>query len=268
MSRSMSGVVLAAVAVWLTAVASPAQTTTSSETKNFEVLAVNGNDLDVRLPEGTKELTVPDDFRFTVNGQQLSVHQLKAGMKGTATITTRTTLVPVTVTEIKNGTVVVKSSAGIIVRTAEGVKSFSQSDVDKRGVKIVRDGKFVEVAELREGDRLSATIITSLPPKVLTDKEVNATLAAAPAAARAASAGSSASASTRSAAPAAAPAPAASPAKAPLASSAQSSTGAAAPGGAKTLPKTASSWPLVALASLLSLAMGLALTVRRRYVVN
>jgi hypothetical protein len=189
-------------------------------------------------------------------------------MKGTATITTRTTLVPVTVTEIKNGTVVVKSSAGIIVRTGEGVKSFSQSDVDKRGVKIVRDGKFVEVAELREGDRLSATIITSLPPKVLTDKEVNATLAAAPAAARAASAGSSASsgasASTRSSAPAAAPAPAAPRAQAaPAASSAQASAPAA-----KTLPKTASSWPLVALASLLSLAMGLALTVWRRYTVN
>jgi hypothetical protein len=257
----MSGVVLAAAAVWLIAVAAPAQTTTSSETKNFEVLAVDGNKLDVRLPEGTKELTVPDDFRFTVNGQQLSVHQLKTGMKGTATITTTTTLVPVTVTEIKNGTVVVKSSAGIIVRTAEGVKSFSQSDVDKRGVKIVRDGKFVEVAELREGDRLSATIITSLPPKVLTDKEVNATLAAAPAATRAAA---SSSASTRSAAPAAAPAPAATTARAePPASSAQASTPAA-----KTLPKTASSWPLVALASLLSLAMGLALTVWRRYAVQ
>jgi hypothetical protein len=266
MSRSMSGVVVAAMAVWLTAVAAPAQTTTSSETKNFEVLAVDGNQLDVRLPEGTKEITVPDDFRFTVNGQQLSVHQLKVGMKGTATITTRTTLVPVTVTEIKNGTVVVKSSAGIIVRTGEGVKSFTQSDVDKRGVKIVRDGKFVEVAELREGDRLSATIITSLPPKVMTDKEVNATLAAAPAPARSASSGSSASASTRSAAPAAAaaPAPAASK-KAPLASSAQSSTSTAAPGAAKTLPKTASSWPLVALASLLSIAMGLTLTVWRRY---
>jgi hypothetical protein len=178
-------------------------------------------------------------------------------MKGTATITTRTTLVPVTVTEIKNGTVVVKSSAGIIVRTAEGVKSFSQSDVDKRGVKIVRDGKFVEVAELREGDRLSATIITSLPPKVMTDKEVNATLAAAPAATRSAA---SSSASTRSAAPAATTARAE-----PPASRAQASTSAPA---AKTLPKTASSWPLVALASLLSLAMGLALTVRRRYAVN
>ena len=50
----------------------------------------------VRLPEGTRELTVPDDFRFIVDGQPLSVRELKAGMKGTATITTRTTVTPVT----------------------------------------------------------------------------------------------------------------------------------------------------------------------------
>ena len=80
--------------------------------EELQVLAVDGNKLDVRLPEGTKELNVPDDFRFTVNGQQLSVHQLKVGMKGTATITTRTTLIPVTVTEIKNGTVVVRLGRG------------------------------------------------------------------------------------------------------------------------------------------------------------
>ena len=180
MSRSMIGVATAAAVVCLTAVTSLAQTTTSSsETKSFEVLAVTGNQLDVKLPEGTRELTVPDDFRFTVNGQQLSVHQLKPGMKGTATITTRTTVTPVTVTEMKNGQVVVRSGAGIIVRTGEGVKSFTQGDVDKRGVKIVRDGQPVQLSELREGDRLSAVIITSLPPKVMTEQEVNATLAAA-----------------------------------------------------------------------------------------
>ncbi len=115
MSRSMAAGILAAAMVSLTPVASPAQTTTSSETKSFEVLAVTGNELDVRLPEGTRELTVPDDFRFTVNGQQLSVHQLKPGMKGTATITTRTTVTPVTVTEVKNGQVVVRSGSGVIV---------------------------------------------------------------------------------------------------------------------------------------------------------
>ena len=99
--------VLAAALVCLTAVVSLAQqTTTSTETKTFEVLAVDGNQLVVRLPEGTRELTVPDDFRFIVNGKPLSVRELKVGMKGTATITTRTTVTPVTVTEVKNGTVV------------------------------------------------------------------------------------------------------------------------------------------------------------------
>ena len=60
MSRSMSGVAMAAAVVCLTAVASLAQTTTtSSETKTFEVLAVTGNTLDVRLPEGTRETDGP-----------------------------------------------------------------------------------------------------------------------------------------------------------------------------------------------------------------
>src|SRR5688572_2440413 len=146
MSRAVSRGVVVALAL-LTAVAAQAQqsTTISAETKTFEVLAVDGNRLDVRLPEGTRELTVPDDFRFTVDGQQLSVQQLKPGMKGTATITTRTTVVPVTVTEVKNGTVMVKSGSSLIVRTDEGIRSFNQGDVDKRGVKIVREGKPVQL---------------------------------------------------------------------------------------------------------------------------
>ena len=153
------------------------QTTASTETKTFEVLAVDGNQLVVNLPEGTREITVPAGFMFTVNGQQLSVGQLKPGMKGTATITTKTTVTPVTVTQVKSGTVMQNSGSSIIVRTEEGVKMFTQSDVDKRGVKIVRDGKPAQVSDFRQGDRLTATIITSKPPRVMTEKEVQATLA-------------------------------------------------------------------------------------------
>ena len=185
MTRAMSRIMMAAALVCLTAVVSLAQqTATTSETKAFEVLAVDGSQLVVRLPEGTRELTVPDDFRFMVNGKPLSVRELTVGMKGTATITTRTTVTPVTVTEVKNGTVVVRSSSGIIVRTPQGVvQSFSQGEVDKRGVKIMRAGKPAQVSEFREGDQLTATFITSAPPRVLTEKEVQATLANAGAAA-------------------------------------------------------------------------------------
>jgi hypothetical protein len=253
MKRFMSRVALAALVVGATAGVSMAQTTsTTTETKSFEIIAVYGNKLDVRLPEGTKELTVPADFRFTVDGKPLSVSELKPGMKGTATITTRTTVTPVTVTEVKNGTVMQRSGSSIIVRTDDGIKMFSQGDVDKRGVKMVKNGEPAQLSDFREGDRLSATIITSMPPKVMTEKEVEARTAraAAPAAAKTSSSASSGSSGSSAAA----------------SRSTASTSGSAPAGHAKTLPKTASSWPLVALASLLSLAVGLALTIRRRLV--
>jgi len=212
------------------------QTSSSTQTKNFEIIAVDGNMLVVRLPEGTKELTVPSDFRFMVDGKSLAVSELKPGMKGTASITTQTTVTPVTVTEVKNGTVFERSGGSIIVQTPEGFKSFTQGDIDKRGVKIVKNGKVVQLEDLRKGDKLAATIVTSAPPKIMTRQEVNATLAK----------------------PEAAPAPA--PART---SSAPAAAPMAAPT-AKTLPKTASTWPLTGLLSILSLTAGVTLTIRRR----
>jgi hypothetical protein len=249
MFRTMSRVFIALMVVSLTAVASLAQQpTASTETKKFEVLAVEGNRLVVTLPEGTRELTVPEDFRFDIDGKQLSVRELKPGMKGTATITRQTTVTPVTVTEVKNGTVMQASGPSIIVRTEQGIKMFTQGDVDKRGVKIVRDGKPAQISDFREGDRLSATIITTKPPQVMTETQVRATLD------KAAGAG---------APPAAAAPPAARPSavEAPAAPA-----GAATSGATRKLPRTASSWPIVGLASVLSLAIGLALTIRRRSV--
>jgi LPXTG-motif cell wall-anchored protein len=243
---------LAAALVCATAAVSLAQqTSTSTETKTFEVLAVDGNHLIVKLPEGTKELTVPDDFRFTVDGQQLSVGQLKAGMKGAAAITTRTTVTPVTVTEVKNGTVMRAGGSSITVRTDQGIKMFTQNDIDKRGVKIVRNGKVAQIEDFRENDRLTATIVTTMPPRVVTEKEVNATLAkAAPPA-------------PRPARVAPAPSPAATPA--PAATAAPAPSPASEPA-APRLPKTGSSWPLLGLASVLLLAIGFSLTMKRSVV--
>jgi hypothetical protein len=248
MSRSLARVALIGMLMCLIGAVTFAQTTTLTENKKFEVISVDGNTLVVKLPEGTREISVPDDFRFIVDGQPMSVKELKPGMSGMATITTRTKSTPVTVTEVKNGEVVMASGGSIYVRTSDGqVKAFTQSDIDKRGVKIMREGKPAQVSDFRQGDTLSATIITTRAPQVLSEKEVQATLAKKPAPPAAA----------------ATPAPAAAPPPAP-APPAAAARPEPAPQEARTLPKTAGSQPLIALIGLSSLLLGVTLTIRRR----
>jgi len=243
--RAAIRLVLCGVLVCLTAAAASAQTTTSSETKKFQVISVDGSQLVVKLPEGTRELTVPADFRFNVDGKMLSVQELKPGMSGSATITTKTTVTPVTVTEVKNGTVMQNLGTSILVRTENGIKMFSQADIDKRGIKIWREGKLAEISDFRANDKLTATIVTTKPPRVMTEREVNATLAK-----------SGGGAGT----PAAAAAPAPSMAQTAPAPSQPAATSGATP---RKLPKTASPLPLLALTGFASLFVALALAVRR-----
>jgi LPXTG-motif cell wall-anchored protein len=246
MKRVSKGFLMALVPSVVLLLASPvlaqSTSTTSTEARSFEIMSVDGNKVLYKAGDGSiKEVVVPSDFILTVDGNRVTVHDLKPGMKGTAVVTTKTTTVPVTVTQVKDGEVLAVSGNTIIVRTKEGNKKFTTQDVRDRNVTVYKEGAPVELSQLRVGDRLSATIVTKHPPVVMTERQVQAAMhSPAPAPVKVV---------------ASEPAPAAAePAPAPAPETKM----------AKKLPKTGSDLPLVALLGGLFLTAGLGLSIQRR----
>lgn len=214
---------------------------TSTRTVNFEIVSVNGNTIVWKDPAGvTKEFVAPPDFRVNMDGKQLGPAELKPGMKGSAVITTTTTMNPVHVSEVKNAEVLAVSGNSIVVRQDGKPRKYTEADVTRRKAKLYRNGVEVSLGQFRPGDRLSATIVTDGPPEVVTESQVAAMVDPAK--------------------PAAPPPPAPAPARAPEPAPAPEPM--AAP--AETLPKTASPLPLIGLAGLLSLGAAFALRSIRR----
>ena len=263
--------------VALCLIVSPAaaqQQTRSTEIKRFEVVSVDGNKVVVKGDQGAQEITVPDDFRLTVEGQRVSVHDLKPGMKGTATITTTTTVTPVSVTEVRNGEVFRTFGNSIVVRGPNGLQMFSEGDLEKRRITVLKDGRPVTISELHEGDKLTATIITESAPKVVTERDVEARLSAAPTArasepAPAPSAATSAAATSAAGAPAPASATPSAPAPAPATEAPPAAAAASGPAGGTTTSAeetsgTGSSWLLVGVIAVVVIAVILFATTRRK----
>jgi LPXTG-motif cell wall-anchored protein len=171
-----------ALAVMFLAGAAHAQSTTTTEKKSFEILSVRGNVLVIREASGTRELIVPPDFRFNVDGRNLAVGDLKAGMKGTATVTKTTISHPVYVTDVKDVTVVKTMGGSVIAQDANGdFRMYSQGDIDARGINVILEGKPVRFEDLQVGDRLTASIVTEGPPQKMSKTQVDVELAKAPA---------------------------------------------------------------------------------------
>ena len=214
------------------------------ETRDFEIVSVDGNRVVYRTPSGVKEVTLPNDFKLDMDGRKIGVQELKPGMKGTAYLITTTTTQPVVVTEVRSAEVLAVSGNTIIVRGQNGIRKFTIDDVRDRNITIMKDGQrssFTACAWATSSRRRSSrgapghdgsgarASVSALPPAAApaaVPTEAPAAAAAAPAAAPtsapAAAAPAAAPADTAmapTAAPteapaAAAPAPAAAPAKA------------------------------------------------------
>lgn len=76
-------------------------------------------------PFGIRQILVPDDFRFKMDGRSLSIHDLKPGMPITAVIQTTAKVVEMTKTEVREAEVIHTRGHTIVVRNAKGeVKKF------------------------------------------------------------------------------------------------------------------------------------------------
>ena len=145
----------------------PGQPTVQTEVRRGRVVYVSGNDVVVKTEDGqVKDFDVPERTRFTVDGKDLSVHQLTPGMMLTQTITTVTTPYTVKTVRTINGKVWhVSAPKKVILSFPDGPnKEYTVPE----GTMFQVDGKQKSIFELRKGVNISATVITESPEDVMT----------------------------------------------------------------------------------------------------
>ena len=156
------------------------QPTVVTKVERGEVVTVSGNDMVVKMADGTIRNfeNVPASARVTVDGKQLGIHDLKPGMKLQRTITTTSTPMTITTIQTVKGKVWHITPPLSIILTLEDGKNqeFKIPEDQKFNV----EGQMVDAWGLRKGMIVTATKIVEQPATEVT-QEKNVTGTAPPA---------------------------------------------------------------------------------------
>jgi LPXTG-motif cell wall-anchored protein len=136
--------------------------TYETEMKSGTVVYASGNDLVVKLDDGeVKHFVVPESQTFTVDGKEVTVHDLKPGTHLTHSITTKTTPTLITTTRTIDGKVWYVNPPNMVILTLpDGTNK--EYKVPK-GQMFNIDGKQQSVFHLKKGMNVSAQVVTEEP---------------------------------------------------------------------------------------------------------
>jgi LPXTG-motif cell wall-anchored protein len=220
------------------ATTTPGQATHEVKVERAEVVSVYGNDLIVKMEDGTIRHipNVPESARATVSGKEVGIHDLKPGMKLERTVTTTTTPKIITTTQTVTGKVWnVTPPTSVILTLEDGTNQQFKIPKDQ---KFNIDGQMVDAWHLKKGMKISATKVVEEPvTEMSVRKEVTGQM----------------------------PPPPPPPPDQPIIVAAAAPTPApAAPAAPAELPKTGSPLPLIGLLGFLAIATSFGLRAVRR----
>lgn len=143
---------------------------TTVNVENGEVVYVYGNSLIVKMTDGSllHFNSVPDSTPITVDGKQVSIHDLQAGMKLQKTISTTTVPLTIKTVQTVTGTVFNVNPPRSVILTLEDGKN--QEFKIPEGQKFDINGQVTNAWGLQQGMKISATKVVEAPAEVITQQ--------------------------------------------------------------------------------------------------
>jgi LPXTG-motif cell wall-anchored protein len=137
------------------------------QVENAEILSVNGNDLILKMSDGSIRhiANVPDSARATVDGKEIGIKDAKPGMKLQKTIVTTTSPTVVTTVQTVQGKVFQVQPPSSVILTLDNGEN-QQFNIPA-GQKFTVDGQETDAFGLKKGMIISATKIVEEPVTVM-----------------------------------------------------------------------------------------------------